>query len=63
MQPYFFPYIDYFQLINEVDEFVLYDEITFRKNSWLNWNRIKDKGTSSPEMKWKDQIFNLIFFL
>jgi hypothetical protein len=27
MQPYFFPYIGYFQLMNAVDEFVVYDNI------------------------------------
>jgi len=29
MQPYFFPYIGYFQLINAADEFVIYDNIEF----------------------------------
>lgn len=48
MQPYFFPYIGYFQLINEADIFVLYDKVTYRKSSWINRNRIKDKGNSSP---------------
>ena len=27
MQPYFFPYIGYFQLINSVDAFVIYDNV------------------------------------
>ena len=48
MQPYFFPYIGYFQLIDEVDIFVLYDKVSYRKSTWLNRNRIKDKGTSQP---------------
>ncbi|MEK9612741.1 MAG: WbqC family protein [Flavobacteriaceae bacterium] len=48
MQPYFFPYIGYFQLINEASVFVLYDKVTYRKSSWLNRNRIKQKGNSSP---------------
>lgn len=48
MQPYFFPYLGYFQLINEVDIFVLYDKVSYRKSSWINRNRIKDKGTSQP---------------
>ncbi|MFT4551474.1 MAG: hypothetical protein ACI9S8_000084 [Chlamydiales bacterium] len=39
-QPYFFPYIGYFQLIQAVDLFVLYDDVTFRKRSWINRNRI-----------------------
>ena len=48
MQSYFFPYVGYFQLINEADIFVLYDKVTYRKSSWLNRNRIKEKGNSSP---------------
>ena len=40
MQPYFFPYIGYFQLINSVDEFVVYDNIQFTKKGWINRNRI-----------------------
>lgn len=31
MQPYFFPYIGYFQMINAVDEFVIYDNIKYTK--------------------------------
>ncbi len=40
MQPYFFPYIGYFQLMNAVDEFVIYDNIKFSKKGWINRNRI-----------------------
>jgi hypothetical protein len=40
MQPYFFPYIGYFQLINAVDKFVFYDDVNFIKNGWINRNRI-----------------------
>jgi hypothetical protein len=40
MQPYFFPYIGYFQLINSVDTFVIYDNIKFTKKGWINRNRI-----------------------
>ena len=31
MQPYLFPYIGYFQLINLADEFVIYDDVNFIK--------------------------------
>ena len=31
MQPYLFPYIGYFQLINSVDAFVVYDDVNFIK--------------------------------
>jgi len=44
MQPYFFPYIGYFQLINAVDKFVLYDDVNFIKQGWINRNRILLNG-------------------
>lgn len=40
MQPYFLPYIGYFQLINAVDQFVVYDNIKYTKKGWINRNRI-----------------------
>lgn len=40
MQPYLFPYIGYFQLMNAVDEFVVYDNIEFTKKGWISRNRI-----------------------
>jgi len=40
MQPYFLPYIGYFQLINAVDTFVVYDNIKYTKKGWINRNRI-----------------------
>jgi hypothetical protein len=40
MQPYFFPYIGYFQLINTVDKFVIYDDVNFIKKGWINRNFI-----------------------
>ena len=39
MQPYLFPYIGYFQLINAVDQFVIYDDVAYIKNGWINRNR------------------------
>ena len=44
MQPYFFPYIGYFQLIHKVDKFLLYDRVSFIKKSWINRNYIINKG-------------------
>ncbi|MFC2135031.1 WbqC family protein [Bacteroidota bacterium] len=44
MQPYFFPYIGYFQLINAVDKFVIYDNIKFSKRGWIQRNRILSEG-------------------
>jgi len=45
MQPYFLPYIGYFQLINAVDTFVIYDNIQFTKKGWFNRNRFLLNGT------------------
>lgn len=51
MQPYFFPYIGYFQLINAVDKFVVYDNIEFTKRGWFHRNRILING--------KDKLFTI----
>lgn len=51
MQPYFFPYIGYWQLINAVDVFVIYDNIQFTKKGWIKKNRIMMNG--------KDMIISL----
>ncbi len=40
MQPYFFPYVGYFQLIRRVDRFIVYDDVNYIKNGWINRNRI-----------------------
>ncbi len=39
MQPYFLPYIGYYQLIDSVDVFVIYDNIKYTKKGWINRNR------------------------
>lgn len=44
MQPYIFPYIGYFQLVNAVDLFVFYDDVQFIKRGWINRNKILVKG-------------------
>ncbi|MGQ7945257.1 WbqC family protein [Flavobacterium sp. WC2509] len=40
MQPYLFPYLGYFQLINAVDKFIIYDDVNFIKQGWINRNTI-----------------------
>lgn len=40
MQPYFVPYIGYWQLMNLVDCYVVYDDVNFIKGGWINRNRI-----------------------
>ncbi|MBF9253844.1 WbqC family protein [Pontibacter sp. 172403-2] len=44
MQPYVFPYIGYFQLIDAVDLFVIYDDVQYIKKGWINRNRILLNG-------------------
>lgn len=44
MQPYFFPYLGYFQLIKAVDHFVFYDDVHFISNGWVNRNRVLING-------------------
>src|ERR1035437_8944489 len=51
MQPYFFPYIGYFHLIESVDVFVVYDNIKYTKKGWINRNRMLQNG--------KDVMFSL----
>lgn len=48
MQSYFFPYIGYFQLIESVDTFLIYEYVSFRKKSWITRNRLLDKKTGEP---------------
>jgi hypothetical protein len=40
MQPYIFPYIGYFQLIQAVDKFVIFDDVNYINKGWINRNRI-----------------------
>ncbi|MGM0589757.1 MAG: WbqC family protein [Bacteroidota bacterium] len=44
MQPYLFPYIGYFQLINKVDRFIFYDDVNFIPRGWINRNKILING-------------------
>jgi hypothetical protein len=47
MQPYFMPYIGYWQLIGAVDAFVLYDNIKYTKKGWINRNRFLRNGVEA----------------
>ena len=51
MQPYFFPYVGYFQLMAAVDMFIVYDNIKYTKKGWINRNRMLQSG--------KDVMFSL----
>lgn len=47
MQPYFFPYIGYWQLLAAVDIFVVYDDVQYIKGGWINRNNILLNGAAS----------------
>ncbi len=40
MQPYFFPYLGYYDLINRTDRWVVFDVVKYSPRSWMNRNRI-----------------------
>ena len=52
MQPYFLPYLGYWQLINSVDKFVIYDDVNYIKGGWINRNRYLYNGEA--------KVFNII---
>jgi WbqC-like protein family len=47
-QPYIFPYIGYFQLINAVDTFIFYDDVHFIKQGYINRNNILVNKNKHP---------------
>lgn len=47
MQPYFFPYIGYFQLMHAVDAFVFFDDVQYIDRGWVNRNRIPLAGKAA----------------
>ena len=40
MQPYLFPYLGYYQLVQAVDTFVFFDDVNFIMKGWINRNQI-----------------------
>ena len=60
MQPYFLPYIGYFQLMHAADVFVVYDNIKYTKKGWINRNRYllnaKDAVFTIPLEKGADEL-------
>lgn len=40
MQPYFFPYLGYFDLINCADKWIVFDTVQYIRHGWINRNRI-----------------------
>lgn len=40
MQPYFFPNLNHFSMIDYADKWIVFDDTQYRKQSWINRNRI-----------------------
>lgn len=43
LQSSYIPWKGYFDIIRRVDEFILYDDVSYSKNDWRNRNRIKTR--------------------
>jgi hypothetical protein len=54
MQPYFFPYVGYWQLYFHVDDWIFFDTSRFSRKSWVTRNRILH-----PSMKEESQYFTV----
>ena len=72
MQPHFFPWSGYFNLISKVDKFVFLDDVQYSKNSWQNRNYILTNkkrflinipvNKSSLDTNIKDKLINKKYF-
>jgi len=51
MQPYIFPYLGYFHLIEATDKIIFYDDVNYIRRGWINRNRILMNG--------KDKLFTI----
>ena len=49
MQPYFFPYLGYFSLIDATDCFVVFDSVQYIRHGWINRNRILKPSLKEPQ--------------
>lgn len=48
MQPYFFPHLGYFDLINATDKWVVFNTAQYARKGWMNRNRVLD-----PNKDWQ----------
>ena len=69
MQPYFFPYLGYFQLIHSVDRFIFFDDVQYVKKSWMSRNRLRNFSSNKPfyirpaleKVNYKDLLIDIKF--
>jgi hypothetical protein len=48
MQPYFLPYLGYFQLIHSAEHFMFFDDVQYIKKSWMSRNRLLNIPKNEP---------------
>ena len=63
LQSNYIPWKGYFDLMNQVDDFVIYDCVQYTKNDWRNRNQIKSKNglqwlTIPVSVKSRSQLIN-----
>lgn len=51
MQPYFFPYVGYFSLIEATDTWVVFDSVQFIRHGWIERNRIINSNNTLSYIK------------
>lgn len=51
MQPYFFPYLEYFKLIDKVDVFVFLNNVQYIRRGWINRNKLPIGHITIPVKK------------
>jgi hypothetical protein len=62
IQSSYIPWKGYFDIINDVDVFVFYDDVQYTKNDWRNRNKLKtDQGTSWITIPVGKRIDRLIY--
>ena len=42
----FFPYLGYWQIMNLVDTYVIFDDVSYIKRGWISQNQIKVNGSA-----------------
>lgn len=50
MQPYFFPYLGYFDLINYSDKWIVFDVVQHIRRGWMNRNRIHHPNSKEGDL-------------
>ena len=50
MQPYFLPYLGYWQLMNKVSHWIIFDDVQFVNKGWINRNQITHPNSANKTL-------------